>query len=197
MGENCQRLEGRLGRISQHPRAYHYEFFWSCFRWPRSPRNCQSKSTAKPVSGLPTPCRCCTYRAISSSTTTWASKKCWAPKPTPRSSTRPATSPPGTGVQEAECHGLEGVAVFEHYMKRLSQRGWGLFKIQDIDLDKGTASVKLEHSAFVYVQRQGRAQGRLHVHRLVCRCHGPDPASVVVRIRTVAEQVYGGPKRRR
>jgi hypothetical protein len=36
-------------------------------------------------------------------------------------------------------------------MKRLSQRGWGLFKIQDIDLDKGTASVKLEHSAFVYV----------------------------------------------
>lgn len=53
--------------------------------------------------------------------------------------------------KEAECHGLEGVAVFEHYMKRLSQRGWGLFKIQDIDLDKGTASVKLEHSAFVYV----------------------------------------------
>jgi hypothetical protein len=29
--------------------------------------------------------------------------------------------------KEAECHGLEGVAVFEHYMKRLSQRGWGLF----------------------------------------------------------------------
>ena len=26
--------------------------------------------------------------------------------------------------KEAECHGLEGVAVFEHYMKRLSQRGW-------------------------------------------------------------------------
>ncbi|WP_060518087.1 DUF5943 domain-containing protein, partial [Pseudomonas sp. NBRC 111134] len=53
--------------------------------------------------------------------------------------------------KEAECHGLEGVAVFEHYMKRLSQRGWGLFEIQDIDLDKGTCSVKLKHSAFVYV----------------------------------------------
>ena len=31
--------------------------------------------------------------------------------------------------KEAECHGLSGVAVFEHYMKRLSQRGWGLFEI--------------------------------------------------------------------
>ena len=36
-------------------------------------------------------------------------------------------------------------------MKRLSQRGWGLFHIQDIDLDAGTATVKLEHSCFVYV----------------------------------------------
>nr|GFD31031.1 hypothetical protein [Tanacetum cinerariifolium] len=26
--------------------------------------------------------------------------------------------------KEAECHGIEGVAVFEHYMNRLSQRGW-------------------------------------------------------------------------
>ncbi len=37
---------------------------------------------------------------ISSSTTTWASRKCWAPKPMPKSSTRPATSPPGTGVKK-------------------------------------------------------------------------------------------------
>jgi hypothetical protein len=76
--------------------------------------------------------------------------------------------------KEAECHGLEGVAVFEHYMKRLSQRGWGLFKIQDIDLDKGTASVKLEALGVRLRLRQGRPQGRLHVHRLVRRRHGPD-----------------------
>ncbi|RUR31249.1 4-vinyl reductase [Vreelandella nanhaiensis] len=52
--------------------------------------------------------------------------------------------------KEAELHGLEGVDVFEHYMKRLSQRGWGIFITEEIDLDKGTARVRLEHSAFVY-----------------------------------------------
>ncbi|WP_447530342.1 DUF5943 domain-containing protein [Vreelandella sp. TE19] len=52
--------------------------------------------------------------------------------------------------KEAELHGLEGEAVFEHYMKRLSQRGWGLFITEEIDLDAGTARVRLEHSAFVY-----------------------------------------------
>lgn len=52
--------------------------------------------------------------------------------------------------KEAELHGLEGVDVFEHYMKRLSQRGWGLFITEAIDLDEGTARVRLEHSAFVY-----------------------------------------------
>ncbi|WP_163649247.1 DUF5943 domain-containing protein [Modicisalibacter sp. 'Wilcox'] len=52
--------------------------------------------------------------------------------------------------KEAELHGLEGVAVFEHYMKRLSQRGWGRFITEAIDLEAGTAQVRLEHSAFVY-----------------------------------------------
>ena len=53
--------------------------------------------------------------------------------------------------KEAECHGIEGAAVFEHYMKRLSQRGWGLFEVEKLDLDAGTAEVRLKHSAFVYV----------------------------------------------
>ncbi|WP_163575858.1 DUF5943 domain-containing protein [Halomonas faecis] len=52
--------------------------------------------------------------------------------------------------KEAELHGLDGVNVFEHYMKRLSQRGWGHFIIDAIDLDAGTCRVRLEHSAFVY-----------------------------------------------
>ncbi len=52
--------------------------------------------------------------------------------------------------KEAECHGLSGVDVFEHYMLRLSQRGWGKFITEQIDLDAGTARVRLEHSAFVY-----------------------------------------------
>ncbi|WP_087718081.1 DUF5943 domain-containing protein [Salinicola salarius] len=52
--------------------------------------------------------------------------------------------------KEAELHGLEGVAVFEHYMNRLSQRGWGKFVTEAIDLEAGTAKVRLEHSCFVY-----------------------------------------------
>lgn len=53
--------------------------------------------------------------------------------------------------KEAALHGLEGDAVFAHYMKRLSQRGWGLFEIEQLDIDSGTARVRLLHSAFVYV----------------------------------------------
>ncbi|WP_107850388.1 4-vinyl reductase [Oceanimonas marisflavi] len=52
--------------------------------------------------------------------------------------------------KEAECHGISGDAVFEHYMKRLSQRGWGLFTIEQLDIAAGTARVRLDHSAFVY-----------------------------------------------
>lgn len=53
--------------------------------------------------------------------------------------------------KEAALHGLSGAAVFEHYMKRLSQRGWGLFKIEEIDVTQGACRVRLDHSAFVYV----------------------------------------------
>lgn len=52
--------------------------------------------------------------------------------------------------KEAELHGLSGAAVFEHYMLRLSQRGWGLFSIESLDLEAGEARVRLDHSAFVY-----------------------------------------------
>lgn len=64
--------------------------------------------------------------------------------------------------KEAECHGIHGAAVFEHYMKRLSQRGWGLFETQKLDLDTGYAEVKLKHSAFVYVYGKVKI-GRAHV----------------------------------
>ncbi len=51
--------------------------------------------------------------------------------------------------KEAELHGLSGDAVFEHYMKRLSQRGWGLFSTETLDIEAGRARVRLDHSAFV------------------------------------------------
>ena len=52
--------------------------------------------------------------------------------------------------KEAELHGMKGAEVFEHYMRRLSQRGWGLFSIEQLDIAAGTARVRLDHSAFVY-----------------------------------------------
>lgn len=52
--------------------------------------------------------------------------------------------------KESETHGLKGAEVFEHYMKRLSQRGWGQFVVERLDVSEGRAKVRLNHSAFVY-----------------------------------------------
>ena len=60
--------------------------------------------------------------------------------------------------QESRTHGLRGTDVFVHYMKRISQRGWGRFAVQDIDRDTGAATIRLEHS--VYVEHHGRDAGR-------------------------------------
>jgi Domain of unknown function (DUF5943) len=61
-------------------------------------------------------------------------------------------------AREAKTHGLEGVEVFEHYLKRVSQRGFGQFTIEKIDPEAGTATIRLEHS--VYVAEYGREAGR-------------------------------------
>ncbi|QGG80421.1 hydrocarbon binding protein [Litorivicinus lipolyticus] len=53
--------------------------------------------------------------------------------------------------KEAAEHGLAGDAVFLHYMKRLSQRGWGIFTTQSLDVAAGTCRVRLDHSSF-YLQ---------------------------------------------
>ena len=52
--------------------------------------------------------------------------------------------------KEAALHGISGAEVFEHYMKRLSQRGWGFFITEQLDLENGRARIRLENSAFVY-----------------------------------------------
>lgn len=52
--------------------------------------------------------------------------------------------------KEAEAHGITGEDTFRHYLNRLSQRGWGLFTIEQLDARAGTARIRLEHSCFVY-----------------------------------------------
>lgn len=54
--------------------------------------------------------------------------------------------------KEAAMHGLSGLAVYEHYLKRLSQRGWGLFAFESVDAETGHARISLQHSAFVLAQ---------------------------------------------
>jgi predicted hydrocarbon binding protein len=44
---------------------------------------------------------------------------------------------------------LSGLPVFEHYLKRLSQRGWGQFRFQTVDARSGAAEIRLENSLFV------------------------------------------------
>lgn len=52
--------------------------------------------------------------------------------------------------RESVTHGLRGVDVFRHYMKRVSQRGWAQFTIVSVDDDTGAATVRLDHSIFIF-----------------------------------------------
>ncbi len=61
--------------------------------------------------------------------------------------------------KEAVTHGMSGFGVVEHYLKRLSQRGWGLFHIDHVDKETGHASITLHHSLFVLAQPE--AHGKL------------------------------------
>lgn len=54
--------------------------------------------------------------------------------------------------KEAPAHGIQGMAVFEHYLNRLSQRGWGLFSIIEADPVNARARIELRHSSFVLQQ---------------------------------------------
>lgn len=60
--------------------------------------------------------------------------------------------------REAATHGLHGVEVFRHYLKRITQRGYGRLTIESIDAQAGTASIRLDHS--VYAAEYGNSAGR-------------------------------------
>jgi hypothetical protein len=51
--------------------------------------------------------------------------------------------------KEAAFHGLSGEQVFWHYLKRLSQRGWAQFHIEDISSRRGTADIVVRNSAMI------------------------------------------------
>jgi predicted hydrocarbon binding protein len=57
--------------------------------------------------------------------------------------------------KEARTHGLNGIEVFHHYMKRLSQRGWAQFDVRSVDAASGEARVHVRHSVFA-TEKTGR-----------------------------------------
>src|SRR5690349_6799680 len=61
--------------------------------------------------------------------------------------------------KEAVTHGLSGIDVFRHYIKRISQRGWGQFTVEHVDERTGAAQVRLDHSIFVC--EEGKAGRRI------------------------------------
>jgi hypothetical protein len=61
-------------------------------------------------------------------------------------------------ASEAKTHGLAGLPVFEHYLKRLSQRGWGQFGFQTVDARSGAAEIRLENSLFVLAEAASATQ---------------------------------------
>lgn len=63
-------------------------------------------------------------------------------------------------AHEAGVQDLSGMAVFHHYLKRLSQRGWGQFDGGAIDPQTGCGDVFVRHSCFVSGSDKGAA-GRL------------------------------------
>jgi hypothetical protein len=53
---------------------------------------------------------------------------------------------------------LSGLPVFEHYLKRLSQRGWGQFRFETVDAKSGAAEIRLDNSLFVLAQAASAAR---------------------------------------
>ncbi len=59
-------------------------------------------------------------------------------------------------AHEAKVHGLTGMAVFHHYLKRLSQRGWAQFDGGSIDPETGCGEVRVKNSCFVLGNAENR-----------------------------------------
>jgi predicted hydrocarbon binding protein len=87
--------------------------------------------------------------------------------------------------REAATHGLKDVAVFHHYLKRLSQRGWGRFTVLAVDAVAGTARIRVDHSAFVKGMPAGAGSGR----KLCYMFRGWFPGSLeyVCRLRGISQ----------
>lgn len=93
--------------------------------------------------------------------------------------------------KEAEFHGMSGVDVFRHYMRRITQRGWGQFDVLDVSPETGTATVRLRNSAMVDDER--RNSGRKVCYMFASWLEGSleyVAASAGREVRLRAQEVY-------
>lgn len=78
---------------------------------------------------------------------------------------RPATAKSAVEWCEAQLRdkGLDREATFRHYFQRLSQRGWGLFSIDELDVAGRRGSISLRNSIFALEAGQQRGQRACHM----------------------------------
>jgi hypothetical protein len=72
---------------------------------------------------------------------------------------------------EAQTHGLKGMEVFEHYLSRLSQRGWGQFSFIEADEVTGNASIRLDNSCLCW-PRAWPVRRRANTWLVICLLAG-------------------------
>lgn len=64
-------------------------------------------------------------------------------------------------AKEAVTHKLQGLEVVRHYIRRISQRGWGQFALDQVDANSGASRIRLDHSVYVCGQPSAPGQRRL------------------------------------
>jgi hypothetical protein len=64
---------------------------------------------------------------------------------------------------EAKTHDLAAEATFRHYFKRLSQRGWGQFSVDRLDVEQGSGEISLRNSVFTLAAHAGSPPPRCYM----------------------------------
>ena len=62
---------------------------------------------------------------------------------------------------EMKTHGLTTEATFRHYFNRLSQRGWGQFSVDLLDVPERVGTIRLRNSIFVLEAGRRASSGEL------------------------------------
>ena len=55
--------------------------------------------------------------------------------------------------KQTQTYDMSGLRVFEHYLERLTARGWGQFRLERIDEDFGGAEITLKNSIYALESR--------------------------------------------